>query len=257
MNQKIDEFFDSLQNALSRVLFLDYDGTLAPFRKERDRAYPYNGINERLDKLMTSKITSVVIISGRAIADLKPLLKLKKYPEIWGSHGWENLATDGSYRLLEIDKVCSKGLELANKYLHENELDEYMEIKPASVAVHWRGLTQEKVLEIETKVLYNWSQLEADHRLIISVFDGGLELKVPGFNKGFVVRTVLERLPGGTLSCYLGDDFTDEDAFKALPDTGLGVLVRGRFRDTAAGAWIKPPDELLDFLDRWIDVEQL
>jgi trehalose 6-phosphate phosphatase len=256
LNRRIDDFFRRLSETQSRVLFLDYDGTLAPFKKERDRAYPYEGVTERLDKLVASRVSKIVIVSGRAIEDLKPLLALKRYPEIWGSHGWENLTADGTYKLIDIDRSYLEGLKQARNFLRENELDDHVEVKPASLAVHWRGVASEKILEIEKKILYNWRQLEADHRLTISEFDGGLELRVPGFNKGHVVRTVIERFPEGALSCYLGDDFTDEDAFKALPDSGLGVLVRKKFRETAAGAWIKPPEELLGFLDGWIEVDR-
>jgi trehalose 6-phosphate synthase/trehalose 6-phosphate phosphatase len=50
---------------------------------------------------------------------------------------------------------------------------------------------------------------------------------------------------------YLGDDLDDERAFKAMPDSGLSVLVRGQFRPTAADLWIQPPQEVRDFLVRW------
>jgi trehalose-6-phosphatase len=50
---------------------------------------------------------------------------------------------------------------------------------------------------------------------------------------------------------YLGDDLTDEDAFKALKGKGLSVLVRDTQRDTLADCWLTPPDELLDFLHHW------
>ena len=50
---------------------------------------------------------------------------------------------------------------------------------------------------------------------------------------------------------YLGDDLTDEDAFRAVATRGLGILVRQELRKTAAVAWLRPPEELLDFLHRW------
>jgi trehalose-6-phosphatase len=54
-----------------------------------------------------------------------------------------------------------------------------------------------------------------------------------------------------TAAAYLGDDATDEDAFKAIRGRGIGVLVRPQFRATAADFWLKPPEELLEFLERW------
>lgn len=54
---------------------------------------------------------------------------------------------------------------------------------------------------------------------------------------------------------YLGDDQTDEDAFRALEklgEHGLSVLVRTHVRETAADIWIKPPEQLIEFLENWL-----
>ena len=69
------------------------------------------------------------------------------------------------------------------------------------------------------------------------------------------MRDVLSGAPPGTVAAYLGDDLTDEDAFRALPEGALGVLVREELRPTDAGAWVRPPEGLLDFLDRWLAAE--
>ncbi|HDZ13016.1 MAG TPA: hypothetical protein ENH53_12490 [Bacteroidetes bacterium] len=78
-NLILEPFFNDLKNAPPEkwLLMLDYDGTLAPFRIEREQAVPYSGVREILNRLILSKQTQVVIISGRAIADLIPLLGLK------------------------------------------------------------------------------------------------------------------------------------------------------------------------------------
>jgi trehalose 6-phosphate phosphatase len=93
----LDTFFEKLRHASSRALLLDYDGTLAPFRVERNKATLYPGVQELLSALIDAKQLRVIIISGRAIDDLIPLLRLKQLPEIWGSHGWERLLPDGRY----------------------------------------------------------------------------------------------------------------------------------------------------------------
>ena len=62
---------------------------------------------------------------------------------------------------------------------------------------------------------------------------------------------ILEEMGGSGAVAYLGDDRTDEDAFEAIAGKGLGVLVRPERRPTAAEVWLKPPGELLDFLDQW------
>jgi hypothetical protein len=65
------------------------------------------------------------------------------------------------------------------------------------------------------------------------------------------VRTVLAESPAGAAVAFLGDDLTDEDAFRALSGRGLSVLVRARPRSTAADVRLAPPAELLAFLDAW------
>jgi trehalose-6-phosphatase len=82
-------------------------------------------------------------------------------------------------------------------------------------------------------------------------FDGGVELRPEGQGKAMVVRTVLDELGPGASIAYLGDDRTDEDAFGALADRGLAVLVRSEPRPTNAAAWIRPPEELRRFLGDW------
>jgi len=249
------QFFTKLETIKSRLLMLDYDGTLAPFRPERDQAYPYPGIRERLIKLIESKSTRTVIVTGRAIKDIKPLLGLKILPEIWGSHGWEHLGEDGHYEIMERGDKQVKGLEKAAKIVHDNNYTEHFESKPASVAIHFRGLNENKVLAMKDKICDYWLELEKSHGLEFSTFDGGLELKIPGFDKGHAVRNLLQESPSGTIAAYLGDDLTDEDAFTSLPDSALGVLVRKEYRETAAQVWLKPPEELFNFLDRWINID--
>jgi trehalose-6-phosphatase len=56
---------------------------------------------------------------------------------------------------------------------------------------------------------------------------------------------------------YLGDDLTDEDAFVALGNKGDSILVRGEVRASFARFWLRPPEELLGFLDTWIANSQI
>ncbi|MBN2225950.1 MAG: trehalose-phosphatase [candidate division Zixibacteria bacterium] len=255
MSKVLDRFFAGLQTAQYGLLLLDYDGTLAPFREKRDEAIPYPGVENRLDELIASKTTTVVIISGRAIRDLKPLLHLKTYPEIWGSHGWEHCDKDGVYTLRRADPESLRKLAEAKKYIEDSNLTRYLEEKPVSLAIHYRGVDPDKTLEIKHKISHHWEELLAGSQLTCAEFDGGLELKLPRFTKGDVVKGILERYPKPPVTAYLGDDLTDEDAFRALPESGVGVLVRTEQRPSAAKAWIQPPDAMLAFLDRWLKID--
>lgn len=255
MDDPLTQFFESLKAAQRRLLMLDYDGTLAPFTVERDKAYPYPGVELRLDKLIASAKTEVIIISGRALDDLKPLLRLDNFPEMWGSHGWELLSRDGIYDIKPFNSEDVDWLTDAREYVFESKLEAYLEEKPVSLAIHVRGLDDRLALDILAKIRHYWDRITARSKLVCDEFDGGLELKVPGFDKGQVVREILDHFNRPPTAAYLGDDLTDEDAFRALEGRALRVLVRKESRPSAADIKIIPPDELLEFLDRWIEIE--
>ena len=82
-------------------------------------------------------------------------------------------------------------------------------------------------------------------------FEAGLELRVAHPNKGDAVSSILEGLHPDVKVAYLGDDLTDEDAFHTLTNRGLTVLVRRAFRETCAQTWLKPPHELIGFLEQY------
>jgi trehalose 6-phosphate phosphatase len=248
-----DQFFERVRAATRRALLLDYDGTLAPFRPERDEARPYPGVTEALDKLLKINSTRVVLISGRATKDLVPLLSLEHLPEIWGSHGWEHLMPDGTCDILEMDEHAQRGLADALDWIRDGGLLPYCEQKPASVALHWRGLAEETADEIRRKAMEGLSSLRRSQGLALHEFDGGIELRVQGRNKGDAVVTILSEMGDDVVVAYLGDDLTDEDAFRALEGKGLSVLVRPEFRPTAADVWLQPPEELIEFLTSWAD----
>jgi trehalose 6-phosphate phosphatase len=248
-------FFDRLATAKHRALLLDYDGTLAPFRPERNQAEPYQGIREILNEIIINDHSQVVIITGRAIADLIPLLRLKKLPEIWGSHGFERRFSDGSYQKKNLEKRQIRGLKDAVNWIKTEGLKDRCEQKPASVALHWRGMSDNNIKTFRTQILDKWNVIAYKSSLIVSEFDGGLELRTEA-NKGIAVTTILSELGPSTIMAYLGDDFTDEDAFQALGDKGLGVFVRPDYRPTKAHLWLIPPQELLEFLTQWNEVCQ-
>lgn len=247
-------FFARVRRAKHRALLLDYDGTLAPFHVRPEQAFPYPGVRPLLDEIIARADTRVVLISGRWTRDLVPLLDLKRRPEIWGSHGWERLGPDGDYVVGTPDETALQALAEADTWSEELiALGARREQKPACLALHWRGLGPELIAHIRAKVTEKWSRLGRDAGLGLHDFDGGVELRVPGRNKGFVVDTLLREMDSDTVAAYLGDDFTDEDAFNAINGRGLPVLVRGEYRPTAAQCWLKPADELLAFLRRWQD----
>jgi len=243
-----DLFCMQFRKSDQKALLLDYDGTLAPFHREPAKALPYPGVRAILGKIMRKTDIRLVIITGRWTKDLMPLLQLEKRPEIWGSHGLERLKSDGSYELAPMDEKALNGLVAADEWVDAAGLSERCEKKPGSIAIHWRGLHAKRVRDIRGLVEPEWNLIAQSWGLRFKEFDGGLELSVPGRNKGDAVKTILSEMEQGSPAAYLGDDVTDEDAFKAMKGKGMGILVRAQLRPTAADMWIQPPEELLSFL---------
>jgi trehalose-phosphatase len=234
------------------VLLLDYDGTLAPFRVNPAQAIPYPGVESALDELIAAGHTRVVIVSGRWTRDLLPLINLRQRPEIWGAHGWERLLPDGAHHLRQLPPAALTALVAADDWAEELEaIGGRTERKPASIAFHWRGLSGRQVAALRSEIGRRWLELGQPRELALLEFDGGMELRADGVHKGDVVQTLLQECGASTAMAYLGDDHTDEDAFRAMPRDGAAILVRETLRPTAAQLWLQPPHELLAFLRRW------
>jgi trehalose 6-phosphate phosphatase len=250
---RIEQFLKTVAQARQSLLLLDYDGTLAPFRRERDQAFPYSGSVHLLEEIVRSGRTRVVIISGRDTSETIPLLGVAPAPEVWGLHGLQRRKPDGKIETVRIDERYLDALSDASRWLDCQHLWPAAELKTGSIAVHWRGLADSEAEELRERLLAGWKPIAEYSGMELLEFDGGIEIQTPEADKGDVVRMVLSEMEAGTPAAYLGDDATDERAFRAISGRGLSVLVRPRWRQTAAQLWLKPPGELLDFLTRWLE----
>ncbi len=141
-----------LTKAETSVLLLDYDGTLAPFQLDRLRAYPYPGVVQLLNSIIKNGRSKVVIVSGRPVAELRPLLLPLQNIELWGSHGLEHQSADGTSRLISVVPEISASLQEAEAWLSATGLDHRAEIKPGGVAVHWRGMPESRIDSVRAHV---------------------------------------------------------------------------------------------------------
>lgn len=244
-------FFERVAEAPARALLLDYDGTLAPFTPDRMRAFPYKEVPGLISQIMGQQ-TRVVFISGRPATELLFLSGIHPHPEVWGSHGAERLHPDGSYEVAKFSAEQVAALESAAQSLQAGGLGGRTEIKTGGVAVHWRGLSPDEGATIESKVRNLWAPPMNEHGMKLLAFDGGLELRAPGRNKGNAVTAILAEAGPDAAAAFLGDDPTDEDAFRAIKGRGLAVLVRTEPRPTLADVWLRPPEELTNFLRGWL-----
>jgi len=107
-----EQFWKLLSITEKPILLLDYDGTLAPFRVERNRATPYPGVSNVLKEIMAVG-TRVVVITGRPINELVILLNISPLPEIWGAHGLERLLSGSEIDEFPLDPKIERALNEA------------------------------------------------------------------------------------------------------------------------------------------------
>lgn len=253
MAMDIDLFFEQLKIKPNALLFIDYDGTLAPFAIERDKALPYEGVQTRIEKLLTVGKTKVIIVTGRAVQDLLTVFHANPMPEIWGSHGGEKL--EGNEILSFKDPLAMKGITIAKKLTIKQIDPKQCELKPLSIAVHWRGLDGNTKKILEKKTYEIWNPLLEKFPLEILPFNEGLEIRQKGIGKARAVNIILEN-EKDSLVAYIGDDFTDEQAFDAIGNRGLKVLISKKQASTIADLQISSVNDLFDFLDHWLSARE-
>ena len=232
---------------------LDYDGTLAPFHREKMKALPYAGVETRLEQIASLDRNRLILVTGRPAQELPVLLPVAARLEIWGSHGRERRMPDGLYQLYPLSPAQEKALAAIGAELQQAHYAPSLEWKPTSLAIHWRSLPppEQKHLCYLSESLFH---RHADGlQLELMPFQCGMEVRAANRNKGSVVAEVIAGATNSSIIAYLGDDTTDEDAFVALKDRGISCLVCPEPRESSAEFWITPPQELLQFPDRWID----
>ena len=251
--KRLDDFFSGFAEGARPLLLLDYDGTLAPFRVDRFQARPWAGVRELLGRIQGQGHTRMVVITGRPAAEIAPMLRLDPPLEVWGLHGAERLYPDGRRELEQAPAATQLKLEELREYLKGDSLGGLFEDKANGVVMHWRGATRKQAAQIEQRTRELFEPLARMEGLALLEFDAGLELRA-GRNKGGAVEAILAEAGGVGPVAFLGDDLSDEAAFRAVRRVGkrgLSVLVRREFRETAAEVWLRPPGELLFFLERW------
>ncbi len=245
----------ALAEAPRSLLICDYDGTLAPFKADKMTALPFPGVAERLEKIAGLPRAKLALVSGRPVAELITLFPLAARLELFGSHGREHRTADGVYRIEQASEPVRQALDRAADELRGLGYGGSLERKEASLAVHWRNLSpteQARLAEASEGVFAQHTHRAAEQEgLSMLPFESGMELRANDHTKGHAVEALLAAGGDGLVAAYLGDDTTDEDAFRALGARGLSLLVREEPRPTLAGFWLRAPAQLISFLDDW------
>ncbi|MDD2351380.1 MAG: trehalose-phosphatase [Synergistaceae bacterium] len=244
---KYISFFSSYKKA-SPVLVTDYDGTLAPFVKDREKAF-LTPKTRSLLKLINEAGGEVIIVSGRRPEEILDFVGLPL--EIWGSHGMEKIDKNGRYYRGKVPEEELKKLDDFSSQLAYFPRGS-VEKKPSGIALHWRDRAE--VFNMFTEVSEKLISEASEHSLKVVPFNGGMEFVLPYFTKGTTINQISVRFPEATPICYLGDDTTDEDAFREIQNikSGVGILVSDDQKVSAANVYIYR-SEVDIFLDFWLN----
>jgi trehalose 6-phosphate phosphatase len=210
-------------------------------------------VRELLARIERQGLTRMVVITGRPAHEIAPLLGMAPPLEIWGLHGAERLFPDGQRELEPVPVAAREKLDKLRALLKRDSLGGLFEDKANGAVMHWRGASprQARLVEQRTRALFE--PLAGTDGLALLEFEAGIELRV-GRDKGGAVEAILRDAAPGAPVAYLGDDLTDEAAFRAANNVGphgLSLLVRRQWHETEADVWLRPPVELRGFLENW------
>jgi trehalose-phosphatase len=236
------EIITRWRSAESRVLLLDFDGTLAKLQPRPGDVLLTERAKRILKRLVVHKNLLVAVVSGRHLQTLETMVGVAGVHYI-GLHGTERegkstvLSRTSQQSLLRAKRDALSKIEaLPGVWIEEKGL---------SFAVHYRGARPGIVQTANLTV----REILAPMRNALRILYGDnvwevVPREVPG--KGVAVRELLEGLPDKTVAMYFGDDETDEEAFAVLPSQ---ITVRvGRAHGTRAHFYVRNPGEVLRFL---------
>ncbi|GMY30073.1 probable trehalose-phosphate phosphatase F [Fagus crenata] len=261
------------------AIFLDYDGTLSPIVDDPDRAIMSNEMRSAVRNV--AKYFPTAIISGRSRDKVYNLVELTELYYA-GSHGMDIMGPL-SHTLADDHPNCIKsngqqGKEVklfqpAQEFLplidevFRTLVEKTKGIEGAKVenhkfcaSVHYRNVEEKNwpiIAQCVHDVLKGYPRLRLTHgRKVLEV------RPVIDWNKGKAVEFLLESLGlsnrNDVLPIYIGDDRTDEDAFKVLREDnrGYGILVSSVPKETNAFYSLKNPEEVMKFLNSLVTWKQ-
>ncbi len=218
------ELIDRYIRAKSRLILLDYDGTLIPFSDKPEKVKPDKKLKALLKNLDKKSKNDVVIISGRD----------KEILESWFGNIDIALIAEHGVWIKEKNKDWKLITNLSAKWKKEIRqiLDFYVDKTPGSFieeksfSLVWHYRKADPELSSLRAAELKESLIQLTTNLNIDILEGNkvIEVKNANVNKGRAAQYwVSEKKWDFILS--IGDDLTDEDVFNIIPDTQYSIKV--------------------------------
>ncbi|MBX3356282.1 MAG: trehalose-phosphatase [Phycisphaeraceae bacterium] len=229
----------------------DYDGVLAPIVEDPAEARPAPGVPSLLAELAAIRQTDVALISGRPLPELTALLGDLSGAGVHmvGGHGAEWPDADDDDRVRSAEHRLKPLMHRAETLLRSWR-DARLEIKSASLALHYRRVAEEAAPEF---VVAARGLARGDEGVRVLEGRKVIEFVLEGLDKGDALRRI-RAMTSATSVLFFGDDVTDEDAFRVLELQDSGVAVNGRRR----GAHFELPDvpSVVQSLERLLELRR-
>lgn len=252
--------FDSWENIAGQIreashtmIMFDFDGTLTPIVDTPEMANLYEESRRLLKGLARCRNFTVAIISGRAINDLQ--CKVAVSGIIYaGNHGLEIQGPSGLNFVHPITEEFKPILRLMGLVLRK-ALREIrgviVEDKGITLSVHYRLVDDETAKRVEDIVENKLGVATALGKVRITEGKKVHEVRPNvSWDKGKAVKYIMKRYRkggrgSGMLPIYLGDDLTDEDAFRVVESYGgVAVYIGGENNQSFASYYLNSADEV-------------
>lgn len=222
--ETIDIIIEKYQVSKNRVVLLDYDGTLVPFASMPHQAEPSAELLNMLSKLAGDKKNRVVIMSGRNRQTLEKWLGHLPIDIVAEHGGFFKLGGNKWKQVMPINTKWKAQLMPILKIFTERCPGTFIEEKTLSVAWHYRNAEKEMAFLRSRELLDELMGLSAN--LDFHVLEGHkvIEARARGIDKGAAASTLLQQ-SNYDFILAIGDDRTDEDLFKVIPDKGYSIRV--------------------------------
>jgi trehalose 6-phosphate synthase/phosphatase len=208
------------------VLILDYDGTLVPFASQPEFAPPDSELLHLLQTLAARPHTEVHVASGRdrhTLGQWFAGLDVTLHAE----HGlWERAPgnKDWGVRATLNQDWKAKAQEIMEDFAARTP-GAFVEEKTAALCWHFRRCDPEFAEFQERELRLHLGDIFSNQPVEVLRGSKIVELRQQGVHKGLIVQSVMETAPPGALVVAIGDDATDEDMFRHLPERGIGIHV--------------------------------
>lgn len=210
--------------AARRALLLDYDGTLVPFASEPDLARPDAEVMELLSALTADPANEIAIVSGRPRSELEAWFGDMQLALV-AEHGVWLRPKGGEWRTLKVISTDWKTQVRPILQLYVDRLPgALLEEKEYSLAWHYRRADPEQASQRAKELLDDLADYTRNIDVQVLEGDKVMEVRNTGVTKGTGAMAWLAGLSPEFILA-LGDDWTDEDLFRALPSSAFSVRV--------------------------------